>query len=165
MKATWRRREDVSTVRFILTLLAAPLFVSLAANLTSSGNIKPSIILPLGTYSLWFLTVGLVFDLCVARHRGRIGLWDCLAVGLVAGATIPGVLAILGDLLPNAVASALGFMDLNVPITELLIFLVGRVGLIAAALTSVTGLIAGGIVWWVAVKPAPRPVDLGEVFR
>jgi hypothetical protein len=163
--AHWRRREDVSKVRFVLALFVAPLLLPALGMLTSSGPFEPRIIPTLVICSLWFLAVGLVFDLSVARHRGRIGLWGCLAVGLVAGATIPSFVAILCALLPSAVASALGFSYFHVPIMEVLILLVSRGGLIGAALTSVAGLITGGIVWWVAVKPAPMPVDLGEVFR
>ncbi len=143
MKASWRRREDVSRVRFIVALLVAPMPVPLLGILTSTEPFEPRMIPLLGTYVLWFLAVGLVFDLSVARSRGRIGLWDCLALGMAAGATIPSFIAILCSLLPNFVADVLGFSDLHVPIMEVLILLVSRVGLIAAASISVAGLIAG----------------------
>src|SRR3954469_15053371 len=141
MAVGWRRRGDVSRVRFIVALLVAPMPVPLLGILTSTEPFDPRIIPLLGTCLLWFLTVGLVFDLGVARHRGRIGLWGCLAFGLVAGATIPSFVAILCALLPNAAADVLGFPDLQVPIMEVLIFLISRGGLVAAAMASVAGLI------------------------
>lgn len=59
MKVSWRRREDVSRVRFVLALLVAPLFVPLLGILMASEPFDPRMIPLLGICSLWFLTVGL----------------------------------------------------------------------------------------------------------
>src|SRR4051812_29704333 len=167
MKVSWRRREDVSRMRFILILLAAPMLISIGRHLIFSEDVFRDILSFDGVWVVWSLTVGLVFDLCVARYRNKIGRWDCLAIGLVAGATQPSLIVILHALLPADVFFALGLTHFDVAIAELPRLLVSWNGLIAAAPMGAYGLIAGGILWLIGVRtaPAPEPIELSEVFR
>jgi hypothetical protein len=103
----------------------------------------------------WHLLGGWAYLLLVARPRGRIALGECLLLGVALMATLPGVIFVVILGLAGKAGVADAFAGFSGPWI-----------LLSLSLFLVFGLVSGGLLWWVGVRPAKPPIaDSASVFE
>jgi hypothetical protein len=154
MVALWRRREDVSRVRFIIALLVAPLPFSLMFTLIFPARaplLGISVILGL---HFWFLMFGLLCDFCIARPWGRIGLVGCLVAGAVGAFILPFAVLIIPFAADPPITPRPAWRE----IASALYFAIHIFYGIAFTYFVPAGLVIGWLTWLIGVWPARKPV-------
>jgi hypothetical protein len=155
-----RAWSEVSKVRVVLGLAAAPLFPCAVfwtwLGVTSkpidlSGFLLTSIVsTTLGI--CWFIGVGSLFLVLLGRAYGVIGRFNCLALCATLTFSMPLVSTLIG------IAMA-PFMDISASLSAILESAFS--GLILAPF----GIIGGWGLWRIAIRPAARPLEeIAEVF-
>jgi hypothetical protein len=95
---------------------------------------------------IWQMVGGWAYLLLVVRTRGKIGRSECLLLGIALMLLLPAVLSLLifADPSPEAAEVAADFTPPWI--------------LLSFGVFLIFGLISGGLLWWVGVRPAKTPV-------
>ena len=157
----WRRLKDVEQWRLVIGLLIAPLPILLLSMVSKEAVLRPPV--PALTSAIgWFAIVESTY-IGIAYRKNVVARSGFLIFGGIAGATWPLLLAVMSTTLPIDVLAFLqitprdGIWDVIKywPTIEVLLVHFG---------TFAYGAVAGWILWRLAIRPAPEPADINEIF-
>jgi len=95
----------------------------------------------------WQMVGGWAYLLLIVRTRGKIGRSECLLLGIALMLLLPVLLFLLVFAGPGGADAAEALAGFTPPWI-----------LISLGVFLVFGLISGGLLWWVGVRPAKLPV-------
>ena len=148
-----RRWQDLQGWRlclgFVLGPVACAVLTFLIEMLDSGVTANDIIAMMIGLIFfgvIWQMVGGWAYLLLVVRTRGKIGRSECLLLGIALMLLLPAVLSLLifADPSPEAAEVAADFTPPWI--------------LLSFGVFLIFGLISGGLLWWVGVRPAKTPV-------